>query len=150
MGDLSLIVAVAMIVCRRQGIEFAVVDDNLKSRWSAFRLGVALIRQLLLKNSPPRPLRTSAACTSLVHAGRQMSRKVRDKKKKKESDSCLGPESGHRPKLKRKEYERQLEKLQVKLVALQGWVKRTGARIVVVFEGRDAAGKHLNPGRWAQ
>ncbi|KAA0114897.1 polyphosphate kinase 2 [Methylobacterium sp. P1-11] len=44
-------------------------------------------------------------------------------------------------KLKRKEYERELHKLQVQLCQLQDWVKRTGARIIVVFEGRDAAGK---------
>ncbi len=44
-------------------------------------------------------------------------------------------------KLKRKEYEKELEKLQVQLVGLQEWVKKTGARIVVIFEGRDAAGK---------
>ena len=44
-------------------------------------------------------------------------------------------------KLKRKEYEAELEKLQVELVKLQSWVKHAGARIVVVFEGRDAAGK---------
>lgn len=44
-------------------------------------------------------------------------------------------------KLSRKDYEKQLEKLQVELVKLQTWVKHTGARIVVVFEGRDAAGK---------
>ncbi|MGH1590245.1 polyphosphate kinase 2 [Methylobacterium phyllosphaerae] len=44
-------------------------------------------------------------------------------------------------KLKRKDYERELHKLQVKLCHLQDWAKRTGARIIVVFEGRDAAGK---------
>ena len=44
-------------------------------------------------------------------------------------------------KLKRKKYARELEKLQVELVGLQEWVKKTGARIVVIFEGRDAAGK---------
>ncbi|MGH1587747.1 polyphosphate kinase 2 [Methylobacterium phyllosphaerae] len=44
-------------------------------------------------------------------------------------------------KLKRKAYERELHKLQVQLCHLQDWVKRTGARIIVVFEGRDAAGK---------
>lgn len=45
------------------------------------------------------------------------------------------------PKLKRKKYEKELEKLQIELVKLQEWVKHTGARIVIVFEGRDAAGK---------
>ena len=44
-------------------------------------------------------------------------------------------------KLKRKKYERELEKLQVQLVGLQEWVRKKGARIVVIFEGRDAAGK---------
>lgn len=45
------------------------------------------------------------------------------------------------PTIKRKQYERELCKLQAKLVDLQEWVKATGAKIVVVFEGRDAAGK---------
>jgi polyphosphate kinase 2 len=44
-------------------------------------------------------------------------------------------------RLKRKAYERELRKLQVQLCHLQAWVKATGARIIVVFEGRDAAGK---------
>lgn len=44
-------------------------------------------------------------------------------------------------KLKRKEYDELLEPLQVELVKLQEWVKHTGAKIIVVFEGRDAAGK---------
>ena len=45
------------------------------------------------------------------------------------------------PKLGKKEYEAELFKLQVELVKLQEWVKKTGARIVIIFEGRDAAGK---------
>jgi len=44
-------------------------------------------------------------------------------------------------KLANKEYEAELYKLQVELVKMQDWVKTTGARIVVIFEGRDAAGK---------
>jgi polyphosphate kinase 2 (PPK2 family) len=43
--------------------------------------------------------------------------------------------------MKRKEYEKALRKLQVELCALQDWVKHEGLRVVVVFEGRDAAGK---------
>jgi polyphosphate kinase 2 len=46
-----------------------------------------------------------------------------------------------RPKLKNKEYVAELEKLQVELCYLQDWVKQTGARIILLFEGRDAAGK---------
>lgn len=44
-------------------------------------------------------------------------------------------------RLKRRAYERALRKLQVQLCQLQGWVQATGARVIVVFEGRDAAGK---------
>ena len=44
-------------------------------------------------------------------------------------------------KMKRKEYEKDLHKLQVELCRLQDWVKAEGAKIIVVFEGRDAAGK---------
>ena len=50
-------------------------------------------------------------------------------------------QSDPKPKLKRKEYEEQIAKLHAELVRLQFWVKHTGARIVVIFEGKDAAGK---------
>ena len=62
--------------------------------------------------------------------------------------------AGDTAKMKRKAYEQELRKLQVELCHLQDWVKDKGARIIVVFEGRDAAGKggtikrfleHLNP-----
>ena len=43
--------------------------------------------------------------------------------------------------MKRKEYEKALRKLQVELCTLQDWVKQKGLRVVVIFEGRDAAGK---------
>ncbi|MBK9135093.1 MAG: polyphosphate kinase 2 [Betaproteobacteria bacterium] len=56
--------------------------------------------------------------------------------------------------MSRKHYERQKYRLQVELLKLQAWVKETGQRVVILFEGRDAAGKggtikrfmeHLNP-----
>ncbi len=43
--------------------------------------------------------------------------------------------------MKREKYERSLRKLQVKLCHLQDWVKEKGLRVVIVFEGRDGAGK---------
>jgi polyphosphate kinase 2 len=46
-----------------------------------------------------------------------------------------------RPKMKTKEYEREMRRLHGELVAMQEWVKTTGAKIIVVFEGRDTAGK---------
>src|SRR5262249_55777069 len=45
------------------------------------------------------------------------------------------------PELKRKEYEKALRELQAELCSLQEWVKATGQRMIVVWEGRDAAGK---------
>jgi polyphosphate kinase len=44
-------------------------------------------------------------------------------------------------KLKRKLYEKELHKLQVELCRVQDWVKSKGAKMIIVFEGRDAAGK---------
>ena len=60
----------------------------------------------------------------------------------------------YRHLLSRKSYEKQKYRLQVELLKLQAWVKETGARVIILFEGRDAAGKggtikrfmeHLNP-----
>ena len=53
-------------------------------------------------------------------------------------DASAGSSSG---KMKRKEYERQMRILQGELVAMQEWVKKSGARVLVVFEGVDSAGK---------
>jgi polyphosphate kinase len=49
--------------------------------------------------------------------------------------------ASHDGKLKRKEYEKELRKLQVELCRLQDWVKYKGLRVIIVFEGRDTAGK---------
>lgn len=50
-------------------------------------------------------------------------------------------ETEGRSKLKKKFYEQELAKLQVELVKLQEWIKVKGLKVVVIFEGRDAAGK---------
>jgi polyphosphate kinase len=50
-------------------------------------------------------------------------------------------EAGPSPKMTRKEYERQMRILHGELVAMQEWVKDSGAKICIVFEGRDTAGK---------
>src|SRR5215510_1852981 len=67
-------------------------------------------------------------------------------KNNKKSESSLGSETTFsgadgQPKIGKKEYEAEIFKLQVELVKLQEWVKTTNARIVILFEGRDAAGK---------
>jgi len=48
---------------------------------------------------------------------------------------------GNTKKIDKKFYEKELERLQVELVKLQEWVRHTGMKVVVIFEGRDAAGK---------
>jgi polyphosphate kinase 2 len=58
-----------------------------------------------------------------------------------DSDENGAGASSKHAKLKRAKFEKELEKLHVELVKLQEWVKRTGAKIVILFEGRDAAGK---------
>ncbi|WP_323780585.1 polyphosphate kinase 2 [Leisingera sp.] len=58
-----------------------------------------------------------------------------------DNDEILSPGYPHRERMKRKAYENELETLQIELVKLQAWVKSSGARIAIVFEGRDAAGK---------
>src|SRR5580704_7763089 len=45
------------------------------------------------------------------------------------------------PRMKRKKYEKELRKLQTDLCRLQDWIVHAGLRVIVVFEGRDAAGK---------
>ena len=56
-------------------------------------------------------------------------------------DDILSPHYPYAQELKKKDYEVQMEALQRQLVRLQADVKATGKRLIVVFEGRDAAGK---------
>ena len=61
-----------------------------------------------------------------------------------EASSAAGRQdagAGTPPKMKRKQYEREMRVLHGELVAMQEWVKASGARICIVFEGRDTAGK---------
>ena len=58
-----------------------------------------------------------------------------------DKSDILDPNFPYQERMDRKDYERTLAALQVELVKLQAWVKETGARVVIVFEGRDAAGK---------
>ncbi|MFZ0254401.1 MAG: polyphosphate kinase 2, partial [Gammaproteobacteria bacterium] len=66
--------------------------------------------------------------------------KKRANKANKAPEQPVSPGNGN-PKLKRKEYDKELRTLQAELCGLQEWVKQTGQRIIIVFEGRDAAGK---------
>src|SRR6516162_5332301 len=57
------------------------------------------------------------------------------------SGTDAGAAEGKKEKLSRKEFEAELEKLDAELVKLQLWVQQEGLKIIVIFEGRDAAGK---------
>ena len=72
-----------------------------------------------------------------------MARKNGKKANKGKGDEAGPADDGARPeaKLKTKEYEREMRRLHEELVAMQEWVKATGAKICIVFEGRDTAGK---------
>ncbi|MEM6761025.1 MAG: polyphosphate kinase 2 [Pseudomonadota bacterium] len=58
-----------------------------------------------------------------------------------EKGKVLSSTYPHARAMKRKAYEAQMAALQIELVKLQAWVRDTGARVALVFEGRDAAGK---------
>ena len=66
---------------------------------------------------------------------------IRNAIKRADKDEILNPAYPYSERMPRKAYEKELELLQIELVKLQSWAKETGARIAVVFEGRDAAGK---------
>jgi polyphosphate kinase 2 len=112
--------------------EVAAITDILKGEAPADR--AALVQQLLKAETPPS--------TSTVHPDDELATDWR--------------EGGYPYKnlMGRKNYERLKYSLQVELLKLQAWVKTTGQKVVIVFEGRDAAGKggtikrfmeHLNP-----
>jgi polyphosphate kinase len=66
---------------------------------------------------------------------------IRDELRRADKDEILGDSYPHSERLSRKTYEKDYEKLQIELVKLQSWVRDSGTRIAMVFEGRDAAGK---------
>jgi polyphosphate kinase 2 len=69
-------------------------------------------------------------------------KEVKNVVKVKDIKDPMGEESRKKPKkIKNPVYERELAKLQTEMVKLQEWIKYKGLKVVVVFEGRDAAGK---------
>jgi polyphosphate kinase 2 len=73
-------------------------------------------------------LETQAPFRAIDRSDKQPTKKPRPKDEKPE-------------KLSRKYYEKELEKLQIEVCYLQDWVRETGARVIIVCEGRDTAGK---------
>jgi polyphosphate kinase len=76
-----------------------------------------------------------------------MAKKKKGKKDKRDEQAAVAStatpeaEAGPPAKMKRKEYEKEMRRLHGELVAMQEWVKATWAKICIVFEGRDTAGK---------
>jgi polyphosphate kinase 2 (PPK2 family) len=72
-----------------------------------------------------------------------MGKKSKNEKKQQSRLDSNTQQSGvnNQPKISKNDYAAEIFKLQVELVKLQDWVKATNARIVIIFEGRDAAGK---------
>lgn len=67
--------------------------------------------------------------------------KKKDRKNKAADVNDVQAEQAVTKKDEKKKYAKDLERLQVELAHLQAWVKSSGARVVIIFEGRDAAGK---------
>ena len=65
----------------------------------------------------------------------------KDKDEKSSGEHEVEDATGGEGKLKNKKYEKELARLQKELVKLQFWIRHKGLRVVVLFEGRDAAGK---------
>ena len=73
--------------------------------------------------------------------GKEKTKKVKEKKNAEDGTAQTAQTDQKIPKLKRVFYEKELARLQVELFKLQEWVVSKGLKLVVIFEGRDAAGK---------
>ncbi|UWR62144.1 polyphosphate kinase 2 [Phaeobacter inhibens] len=66
---------------------------------------------------------------------------IRTALKGADKDDVLDPGFPYDTRMGRKHYDKEMKRLQIELVKMQSWVRATGARIAIIFEGRDAAGK---------
>ena len=67
-----------------------------------------------------------------------------------DKDALINPDYPYPAEMSGKAYDKQMEALQIELVKMQHWARATGARIAIIFEGRDAAGKGGTIGRFTQ
>ncbi len=138
---------------KAQDAKLAAVDNilnNPKTKAAAKASGLKAI----LEGAAPDDAK---AIRDLLKAHSQSSGKVVSDKVAPDEELSLNWRKGEYPYknlLSRKSYEKQKYLLQVELLKLQAWAKETGQRVVILFEGRDAAGKggtikrmmeHLNP-----
>lgn len=103
----------------------------------------------------PRQRKPEPAITQVSQAPAALEVASAPKGSNEDSTSARLPASyPYRTRLRRQDYEKAKHALQIELLKVQSWVKDTGQRVVILFEGRDAAGKggtikrfmeHLNP-----
>ena len=112
---------------------------------------VGAIRDLLEGTSPADAVRVLRSVLEQQRGLDNLARRAADREL---ADNWQEGGYPYKNLLSRKSYERQKYRLQVELLKLQAWAKETGQRVIVLFEGRDAAGKggaikrfmeHLNP-----
>ncbi len=94
--------------------------------------------------------KAAVAATDEDQAKKERKRLKKERKAKEKAEretaklngaAAAADEKKARPPLSDKKYEKELKRLQVELVKLQFWVKHKGLKVVLIFEGRDAAGK---------
>jgi polyphosphate kinase len=109
------------------------------------------INDILVGTNPEDAVRILASALSQQRGLDKLARRQADREL---ADNWQEGGYPYKNLLSRKSYERQKYRLQVELLKLQAWVKESGQRVIVLFEGRDAAGKggtirrfmeHLNP-----
>lgn len=137
-----------------QDAQMAAVEDILdKSATSPSADGAAAIKALesILEGASPDD---AAAIKAALLRWKKFEAKMPVSPDDELVDDWRNAVYPYKNRLSRKNYEKQKYHLQVELLKLQAWVKETGQRIVIFFEGRDAAGKggtikrfmeHLNP-----
>jgi polyphosphate kinase 2 (PPK2 family) len=103
---------------------------------------------------PAPPRRRQPSCAALLAEDEAVYKKLPSHPDDELADGWREGGYPYKNLMSRKAYEKQKYRLQVELLKLQAWVKETGQRVVILFEGRDAAGKggtikrfmeHLNP-----
>lgn len=148
------------------GVQRFVVEQNIEAAREA---KVNAVRDVI-SGVPPHDAETLATVFQAIMEGSSrddaeyvrnalLNRPLPQQKGRPEPDDVLSSDwrtGGYPYKnlLSRKSYEKQKYRLQVELLKLQSWVKKSGEKVVILFEGRDAAGKggtikrfmeHLNP-----
>ena len=147
----------------KKGVERAVVAESIAAAQQA---KISAVKDVVT-GVPPHDVHTLSKVLQAILDGTSVddAELVRAALLKQHTTAAPGPDTELSSKwqkggypyknlLSRKSYEKQKYHLQVELLKLQAWVKKTGQKVVILFEGRDAAGKggaikrfmeHLNP-----